>query len=115
MAEKRYEDLYASVCVVETEKPLVGRLDSAVAGVTSTADEHKRATGINGICANTGYLVGRLGSVTKFVIGIATLNGLAQFAPLDIEVPIGQTLSVHEMTSVGTAACEVTLQYELVG
>jgi len=115
MAEKRYEDLYDAAAVVGTEQPLLGRLDSAVTGVTSTTDEHKRVTGINGVCANTGYLIGRLSGVTKFVIGIATLNGLNQFAPLDIDVPVGQTLSVNEQSSAGIGACEVTLQYEIVG
>jgi len=111
--QTRYEDLYDAVAVVGTEQPLVGRLDSAVAGVGSTESTHKKVTGFMGRCANTGYLVFRLAGVTIATIDLAVMNALTGFSPLDIDVPVGQTFSIGEMSSSGTALCSCTVRYEV--
>jgi len=113
MAQVRYEDLYASSMVVGTEKALAGRLDTAVAGVTSTEAEHKRVTGFLGRCANTGYAVLRLAGRTIATLDLAVMHVLTDFAALDIVVPVGQTLAVGMMSSTGTAAGSCTLRYEV--
>jgi hypothetical protein len=107
----RYEDLYDAAAVVGTEQALVGRLDSAVRGITCPSGEKRRVSGIIGRCSNTGYLVGRLAGNTLVTMDLAVLNGLVQCAPLDIEVPEGLTFSVGEMSTSGTGACSATLQY----
>ena len=113
MSDVRYEDLYDAAAVVNTEQHLLGRLDSAVAGVTSTASEHKKVTGFMGRCANTGYLIMRLAGKTISVLDLAVVNALTEFAALDVDVPDGQTLGVFEMSTSGTALCSVTLRYEV--
>jgi len=113
MAEVRYEDLYDAAAVAGTEQHLKGRLDSAVEGVTSTEDEHKRVTGFMGRCANTGYLIFRLAGRTVGTVDLAVMNALTEFAPLDIDVPVGQTLAVYEMSTSGTGSCSCTLRYEV--
>lgn len=111
----KYEDLYDAAAVVGTEQPLIGRLDSAVTGVTSTADDPRRATGLMGRCANTGYLIGRLAGKTVFTMDLAIMNALTDFAALDLEIPPGQTLSLYEQSSAGVALCSVTVRHERQG
>jgi len=113
MADIRYEDLYDAAAVADAEQHLKGRLDTAVDGVSSTIGEKKRVTGFMGRCANTGYLILRLAGRTVSVIDLAVMNALTEFAPLDVDVPEGQTLSVHELSTAGTALCSCTLRYEV--
>ena len=113
MADIRYEDLYDAAAVENAEQHLKGRLDTAVDGVSSTAGEKKRVTGFMGRCANTGYLILRLAGKTLSTIDLAVMNALTEFSPLDVEVPEGQTLAVYELSTSGTAACSVTLRYEV--
>jgi hypothetical protein len=115
MGMKRYEDLYRSSSTVGTEGALAGRLDPAVLGVTSVEGQVKKVTGIMAKCANTGYVVGRLAGTTVFTFDMACLHARQEFAPLDIPVPVGQTLALGHMSSSGTAAITATLQYELEG
>ncbi len=113
MAQTRYEDLHDAAAVVGTEQHLKGRLDTAVDGVTSTEDLHKRVTGFMGRCANTGYFVFRLAGATIATLDAAVVNALTDFSPLDIDVPAGQTLAVYHMSSSGTGSSSMTLRYEL--
>jgi hypothetical protein len=113
MADVRYEDLFDAAAVANAEQHLKGRLDSAVDGVQSTADEPKRATGFMGRCANTGYLIFRLAGKTVSVLDLAVVNALAEFAALDVAIPPGQTLSVHELSTTGTGSCSCTVRYEV--
>jgi hypothetical protein len=114
MAKVIYQDLYDAAAVANVEQQLLGRLDPGVQGITSTESEKKRVTGLIGRCANTGYLIGRVGGQTLFTIDLAILNVLVWLLPLNIEVPVGQTLGLFEMSTSGTAACSVTAQYELM-
>ena len=113
MPDIRYEDLHDAAAAVDSEQQLKGRLDSAVDGITSTDTEHKRVTGIMGKCANSGYLILRLAGLIKSTFDLTVLNALSGFAALDIEVPVGQTLAVYELSTTGTAICTVTLRYEV--
>lgn len=113
MAEIRYEDLYDAAAVVNTEQLLKGRLDSSVDGIMSTESEKKKITGFMGRCSNTGYLIVRLAGKTVSVIDLAVMNALTEFAPLEIDIPVGQKVSFHELSTSGTGSCSVTVQYEV--
>jgi len=113
MPDVRYEDLYDAAAVADAEQHLKGRLDTAVDGITSSAAEPKKVTGFMGRCANTGYLIFRLAGKTIATIDLAVMNALTEFAPLDIDVPPGQTLGVFELSTSGTALCSVTMRYEV--
>ncbi len=112
MAETRYEDLYAATTSTSVETLLAGRLDAAVQGVTSTEDEKKTVTGIIGRTANVGYLIIRLAARTVATIDLASLNGMSVPLPLNIPVPVGQTLGFSAKNSSGTALIAVTALYE---
>lgn len=113
MPEVRYEDLYDAAAVVNTEQKLAGRLDSAVDSILSTADERKRITGFMGRCANTGYVIIRRKGTTISTLDLAVINALTEFAPLDIPIDVGEEVTFHELSTSGTAACSLTVRYEV--
>jgi len=108
----RYEDLYDGAASETAEVALKGRLDSAVAGVTCPKGEKRRVTGLMGRTANLGYLVARLAGQTILTFGLEVLNVGLDFAPLDVDVPEGQTLAFYEKSTSGTGVCELTVRYE---
>jgi len=109
----RYEDLYDAAAVVGTEQQLVGRLDSAVIGITCPGGEKRKVTGLMGQCGNSGYLVARLAGRTMLTFSLEVMTALTDFVPLDIDVPAGQTLAFYEMSTSGTASCVLTVRYEV--
>jgi hypothetical protein len=109
----RYEDLYDAAAVVGTEQHLVGRLDPAVIGITCPGGEKRKVTGLMGQSNNAGYLVGRLAGRTMLTFSLEVLLSLREFAPLDIDVPAGQTLAFYEMSTSGTDSCVLTVRYEV--
>jgi hypothetical protein len=109
----RYEDLYDGVAVVGTEQQLLGRLDSAVNGITCPGGEKRKVTGILGTTTNSGYLVARLAGRTILTFSLETMSLMIDFAPLDIDVPAGQTLAFYEMSTSGTDSCVLTVRYEV--
>ena len=109
----RYEDLYDAAAVVGTEQPLLGRLDPAVNGITCPDGEKRKVTGLMGQSSNAGYLVGRLAGRTMLIFSLEVMSALTDFAPLDIDIPEGQTLAFYEMSTSGTAACVLTVRYEV--
>jgi hypothetical protein len=113
VAQTRYEDLYAGTCSETAESQLKGRLDPNVTGVTSTDKEKAKVTGILGRTSNAGYLVARLAGQTIATMDLGVLNDLVEFARLDVDVPVGQTFGLWAASSSGTAACAVTIRYEV--
>jgi len=111
--ETRYEDLNQDTVTTTAEAALVGRLNAAVLGVTSTTKEKKKVTGVMAKCANLGYLIGRLGGKTVFTFDMACLNAMLTFADLQIDVAVGETLALSHKSTSGGAPVSATLRYEL--
>lgn len=101
-------ELSTTVVVVGTEKALVNRLDSGMVGVRSTEAARRRLVGLQLGTANTGYVIGRIEQTPVITLDMALGNGLDQIIPMDVTIAVGQTLTFHAQSSVGTAA--VSLQ-----
>lgn len=101
-------DLYTSVVVVGTEKPLVGRLDAGVTGVKSTETTSRRLVGLIGRTANTGYVVGRIDQTPVITLDMASMNGQTAPIALDIPIAVGQELKFAAQSGSGTALVAVT-------
>ena len=115
MAERRCEDFYDAAAVANTEQLLKGRFDTSLDGLTSTDDERKKVVGLLGQCSNTGYLYLTLAGRVISIIDLSIMNATDQIIPLEIDIPVGQKLSVHEMSTSGTGSCAVCLIYEVTG
>jgi len=105
-------DLYTSVMVVGTEKPLLNRLDTSIDGIKSNAETQRKIVGLMGRCANTGYIVGRVDGKPVATIDMATLNAMTSILPLEIDVPQGQSCTWMCQSSSGTAAAQLTVFIE---
>jgi len=107
-------DLYAAAVVVGTEAALVNRKDPSIIGVQSTANSQKKATWLAGRSANVAVIMGLLAGEMVFSLDGLVLNGITALLPIDVPIPVGQTLTIKALSSSGTAAQGVTVGYDEV-
>jgi len=93
----------AVTCVAGSDKLCVGRQDTGVQGVTSTSARKRRVKGIAGrIGTTTGYIYGVIDGQVVFSIDTTILSAQLGPLPLDLDVPVGSTLSVMAHSVSGT-------------
>lgn len=110
---KSIEDVCTAAGIANSDVAMVGRLNSALAGVVADQGKGAKITGLIAKSANLGYIVGRIGTETVFVADLVGLNAnVGGIIPLDIDVPQGATFSLAHHSTSGTAVATASIFYE---
>jgi len=104
-------ELLIAACVAGVDNALAARRDSNIKGLVGREGHPLKVIGIIGRCANTGYYALLIdGNLIGIIQGLE-LTAMTQMLPLDIDVAVGQTLSVVYYSVSGTAVASCTLFY----
>ena len=106
------KDLSVDATSAAGENQLANRFVTSDKTVESTPSVRRRVVGITGRCSDTGYLKIIRGSAVVVTIDMALLNALTFELPLDIDIIVGEPLSVYAVLDAGSAACAVALSIE---
>jgi hypothetical protein len=104
-------ELLITACVAGTDNALAARRDTNLKGLVGRDGKPLKVIGITGRCANTGYYALFIdGNLVGLIQGLE-LTAMTNIMPLDIDVGVGQTLTVAYYSASGTAVASCTLWY----